>query len=151
MTRGDRLSFKAIRRTLRIIRSGSENKRTKRNLASVYNITYNSLTRNLIETGMDLYFRFAHVQIVCFICLDSMRHIAVSWIQYTESVYVVVWMQTLWKKNSYKLVPPIISEYYGFNENHKSITFVRNLSCLYCTQTTLHVSAIRPSSGASHI
>jgi hypothetical protein len=29
-----------------------------------------------------------------------------------------------------------------FNENHKSITFVRNLSCLYCTQITLHVSAI---------
>jgi hypothetical protein len=24
-----------------------------------------------------------------------------------------------------------------FNENHKSITFVCNLSCLYCTQTTL--------------
>jgi hypothetical protein len=35
--------------------------------------------------------------------------------------------------------------------NHKSITFVRNLSRLYCTQTTLHVSAIRPSSGVSHI
>jgi hypothetical protein len=32
-----------------------------------------------------------------------------------------------------------------FNENHKSITFVCNLSCLYCTQTTLHVSAM-PSS-----
>jgi hypothetical protein len=38
-----------------------------------------------------------------------------------------------------------------FNENHKSITFVRNISCLYCTQTTLHVSAIQPSSGVSHI
>jgi hypothetical protein len=38
-----------------------------------------------------------------------------------------------------------------FDENHKSITFVRNLSCLYCTQTTLHVSAIRPSSSVSHI
>jgi hypothetical protein len=37
------------------------------------------------------------------------------------------------------------------NENHKSITFVRNLSCLYCTQTTLHVSAIQPSSGVSYI
>jgi hypothetical protein len=33
-----------------------------------------------------------------------------------------------------------------FNENHKSIAFVRNLSRLYCTQynTTLHVSAIQP-------
>jgi hypothetical protein len=37
-----------------------------------------------------------------------------------------------------------------FNENYKSITFVRNLSCLYCTQTTLHVSAIRPSSGVCY-
>jgi hypothetical protein len=37
------------------------------------------------------------------------------------------------------------------NENNKSITFVRNLSCLYCTQTTLHVSAIQPSPGVSHI
>jgi hypothetical protein len=27
-----------------------------------------------------------------------------------------------------------------FNENHKSIAFVSNLSCLYCTQITLHVS-----------
>jgi hypothetical protein len=37
-----------------------------------------------------------------------------------------------------------------FNEND-STTFVRNLSCLYCTQTTLHVSAIQPSSGVSFI
>jgi hypothetical protein len=37
-----------------------------------------------------------------------------------------------------------------FNEND-STTFVRNLSCLYCTQTTLHVSAIQPSSGVSYI
>jgi hypothetical protein len=35
-----------------------------------------------------------------------------------------------------------------FNENHKSIAFVRSLSCLYCTQynATLHVSDIQPSS-----
>jgi hypothetical protein len=40
-----------------------------------------------------------------------------------------------------------------FNENHKSITFVRNLSRLYYAQynTTLHVSAIQPSSGVSYI
>jgi hypothetical protein len=40
-----------------------------------------------------------------------------------------------------------------FNENHKSIAFVRNLSRLYCTQynTTLHVSAIQPSSGVLYI
>jgi hypothetical protein len=40
-----------------------------------------------------------------------------------------------------------------FNENHKSIASVRNLSRLYCTQynTTLRVSAIRPSSGVSYI
>jgi hypothetical protein len=40
-----------------------------------------------------------------------------------------------------------------FNENHKSIPFVRNLSRLYCTQynITLHVSAIRPSSGVLYI
>jgi hypothetical protein len=38
-----------------------------------------------------------------------------------------------------------------FNENHKSISFVRNLLCLYCTQTTLHVSAIQPSSSVSYI
>jgi hypothetical protein len=37
-----------------------------------------------------------------------------------------------------------------FNEND-SDTFVRNLSCLYCTQTTLHVLAIQPSSGVSYI
>jgi hypothetical protein len=38
-----------------------------------------------------------------------------------------------------------------FNENHKSIAFVSNLSCLYCTQITLHVSAIRPSSSVLYI
>jgi hypothetical protein len=40
-----------------------------------------------------------------------------------------------------------------FNENQKSIAFVRNLSRLYCTQynTALHVSAIQSSSGVSYI
>jgi hypothetical protein len=33
--------------------------------------------------------------------------------------------------------------YYNKND---STTFVRKLSCLYCTQTTLHVSVIQPSS-----
>jgi hypothetical protein len=44
-------------------------------------------------------------------------------------------------------LPSIISE------NNKSIAFVRNLSRIYCTQynTTLHVSAIQPSSGVSYI
>jgi hypothetical protein len=48
------------------------------------------------------------------------------------------------------LVHPVVLV---FNENHKSIACVRNLSCLYCTQynTTLHVSAIRPSSSVSYI
>jgi hypothetical protein len=43
--------------------------------------------------------------------------------------------------------------FFTINENRKSIAFVRNLSRLYCTQynTTLHVSAIRPSSGVSCI
>jgi hypothetical protein len=45
-----------------------------------------------------------------------------------------------------KLTDFDIFEHLSFNENHKSIAFVRNLSCLYCTQynTTLHVSAIQP-------
>jgi hypothetical protein len=50
--------------------------------------------------------------------------------------------------SSYELMGP-----FSKNKNHKSISIVRNLSCLSCTQynTTLHVSAIRPSSSVSCI
>jgi hypothetical protein len=48
------------------------------------------------------------------------------------------------KKNTEALID-------GSKENNNSITFVRNLSCLYYTQTAVHVSAIHPSSGVSYI
>jgi hypothetical protein len=44
-------------------------------------------------------------------------------------------------KNKFRMNQIISTEFVNNSYNHKSVTFVRNLSCLYCTQSIVKTQA----------